>query len=96
MDIRSMTVETLMRQLSLCDKNAEIMVTIGDIPIAIPANSFSVKENAQKREIVSINIDYKSLSDVVELGNKMLNTKKRVVKKMKDVKKIKQIKKGKK
>lgn len=93
MDFKRMTVESLMRQLSLYDKNAEIMITIGDIPIAIPANSMSIRENAERREIVSINVKYEALSDIVDLGTKMI-AKKRVVKTKSYTKKIKCIKKG--
>jgi hypothetical protein len=94
MQLKKIIVESLVRQLNECDKSAEVMMTVGNIPLALPISSLLIKENSEKKEIVTLNIDYEDLMKVFEIGNKLLKNAKNMTghkkaKYRKDIKKIK-------
>ena len=72
MDVKKLTVGTLARQLSECNQNAEIVVAIGNIPLAIPASSISIKENANNEEVVALNVEYEMLTQALDLGERII------------------------
>ena len=72
MDVKKMTVGTLARQLSECNQNAEIVVAMGNIPMAIPASSISIRENANNEEVVAINVEHEFLVQALDIGEKII------------------------
>lgn len=72
MDVKKMTVGTLARQLSECNQNAEIVVAMGNIPMAIPASSISIRQNANNEEVVAINVEHEMLVQALDIGEKIM------------------------
>ena len=72
MDIKKLTVATLARQLSECNQNAEIAVAIGNIPLCIPVSSIAIRQNANNEEVVVVNVERNTLTQILDLGEQVL------------------------
>lgn len=62
--IKKFTVGKACSQLGLCDQNAEIGISIGNIPLLIPIESISIRENGNNEEVIAFNVMEENLKQV--------------------------------
>jgi len=66
MDVRTLTVAHLARQLSECNQEAEVKVTIGTVPLSIPLETIAIKEDMLGNEIVSLVVNHETFIDMLD------------------------------
>lgn len=62
--IKKFTVGSACRQLGQCDPNAEIGMSIGTIPLLIPIESISIRQNENNEEVIAFNIIEENLKQI--------------------------------
>ena len=76
MDIKTLTVASLVRQLSQCDQKAEIRIVIGNIPQSLPVEAFVIRENIDSKEIVTLVVEHQTFVDALDYGVELIEGEK--------------------
>lgn len=71
--IKTLTVGTVCRQLGCCDQNAELGVSIGGLPLLLPIDSVSIRQNANNAEVIVFNIDEDNMGEILERAIEITN-----------------------
>lgn len=72
MEIKRLTVATIIKRLSECNQEAEVAVTLGNIPLCIPVETLSIRMNADDQEIVALVVSSETIAEVLNLGEQII------------------------
>jgi hypothetical protein len=60
------------RQLSECNQDAEISVVIGKVPLSVPVEGISIRENAEGQEVVALMVAHDTFLEILDYGIELI------------------------
>lgn len=72
MSTKKFTVATAVRQLSECNQDAEISVVIGKVPLSVPVEGISIRENAEGQEVVTLIVAHDTFLEILDYGIELI------------------------